>query len=78
MHRQSFGGCTDPPLNAPTGLFTTGAATASCNLGLVVWNDLDRKGEGVLTARVVVASRGRNAREAMIAEEEGRLDVGTR
>ena len=77
MHRYGFGECTDPPLNAPTGRFTTGTATASCNDGLVVWIDLERNGEGVLTARVFATSRGSNAREAIIAEEEGTLDVET-
>lgn len=67
--------CTDPPLNAPTGLFTGGATTASCNCGLVVCNDLVKNGEGVLIARVVEASRGRNAREAM-ATEEGSFGSG--
>ncbi len=69
MRRLSHDNCTDPPLNAPTGLFTAGAAIASCNCDLVVWNDLDKKGDGVLVGRAEDASRETNTREAMVVEE---------
>jgi hypothetical protein len=56
---------THPPLKAPTGFLTGGVTTTSCSRGLVVWKDLDRKGDGVLSEE---ASLGMKAREAMIGD----------